>query len=436
MTNILIINLHSSHNAGDAALTSVAVQQLRAAFPGARLTLAMNDPASYVSDTSGHVRVVGSFMYWLQAVSETGQARWQMRELFWLPLAYTLALLCYGAAGWRVYPLLNREQRDLLDAYLDADLVVSAPGNFLYHSGRLGLPFLVAVLSMVVALVLRKPLYTMPQSIGPLRRWWEGLLVRAVLRRARLVLVREPATVTQLRRIGAWWSHCHLLPDLAFAFEGVEREQARHWLQVQGADRARDRPLIGVTLINWSAQYGGFGGQTGYETAFCMALHAFVKQYGGKVLCFPQVCGPAYAEDDRVVARRVAAQLRAVGVPALYIDGPVAPEVLKSAYGEMDLFIGTRMHSNIFALAEEVPTLAVGYRFKTQGIMHMVGLEHQVIDITKVDAGRLHALIDATWANRAALRSHIRREAAECARQAASAATLIARDVARAGANA
>jgi colanic acid/amylovoran biosynthesis protein len=430
MTQILIINLHSSRNAGDAALAQVTISQLQAAFPDARFTLAMNDPDSHPPDEQRHIRVVGSFMYWLQAVSGAGVARWQFWALCWLPFIWALALFVYQVSGWRMYPLLNQEQRALLDAYLDADLIVSAPGNFFYHSGTVGVPFLVAAFSMVVAVLVGKPLYTMPQSIGPLQRWWQGLLVRWVLKRARMVLVREPLSVEQLHRIGAWFPHCALLPDLAFAFPGCSSETARHWLHEQGIDLDQQHPLIGVTLINWGVQNTRFAEQAHYEAVVSAALQHFTRRYGGMVVLFPQVCGPAYADDDRVVSRRVAARLSAEGVPVVQIDKPVAPELLKGAYRLMDLFIGTRMHSNIFALAEGVPVLAIEYRFKTQGIMRMMGLEHQVVDIAQMDTMQMTMLLEATWQPRAALREHICKQVTQQAAQAATAGALISRDIA------
>ncbi len=42
----------------------------------------------------------------------------------------------------------------------------------------------------------------------------------------------------------------------------------------------------------------------------------------------------------------------------------------------MDLFLGTRLHSNIFALVAGVPVVAVAYQYKTFGLMEMIGLKH------------------------------------------------------------
>ena len=62
LQKILLVNLHSSWNAGDDALALEAVRQLKEQFPRASFTLAMNDPESY----QGEGKAVGSFSSWVK----------------------------------------------------------------------------------------------------------------------------------------------------------------------------------------------------------------------------------------------------------------------------------------------------------------------------------------------------------------------------------
>lgn len=427
---ILIVNLHSSHNAGDAALTLVAIQQLRDSFPNSQITLAMNDPASHQVHQHGEAseRVIGSFVRFVQPIAADGHAHWNLAALFWLPLSSLLTLFLYRLCGRVVFLWLSPAQQALLRAYLEADLVVSSPGNFLYSSGTVGLPFLLSIFAMAFAVVAGKPLYTLPQSIGPLKRWWEHLLVRWILQRTRIVMIREPASLVQLRRAGLTHPRCSLSADLAFAFAGEPATAAHQWLTVQGINPDADRPLLGVTLINWSAQSRGFTHQDAYEDAVAAAVRFFLYEYGGKAILFPQVCGPAAQEDDRIPARRVAHLLQREGARVVMIEQPVPPALLQAVYGCMDMFIGTRMHSNIFALTGHVPVVAIGYRLKTEGIMRMLGLERTTIPIEQVDTHTLVSMLQTTWAEREALRNHIATRVAHLAEQARASGDMIASD--------
>jgi colanic acid/amylovoran biosynthesis protein len=49
----------------------------------------------------------------------------------------------------------------------------------------------------------------------------------------------------------------------------------------------------------------------------------------------------------------------------------------------MDLFIGSRMHSAIFSLAGNVPTLALAYQPKTIGTFDLINMGQFVLDIKK-----------------------------------------------------
>jgi colanic acid/amylovoran biosynthesis protein len=403
VTNILIINLHSSRNAGDAALALSASQQLHQAFPDSTVTLSLNDPASH---PDGDPKV-GSFMYWFHTLTESGKPKWHPLEILRLGAGSLLALITFRLFKHPLYPLLNAEQKSFIQAYFLADLVASAPGNFLYSSGKFGLSFLAAIYSMAYALWAGKPLYLLPQSVGPLQRNWERWLIRGILNRARLVLVREEASMEQLRQAKVANPRIFLQPDMAFAFTGAPTEDTAQWLHTCGIEIDRDRPLLGITAINWGAQTGQNAIQAQYESSLVEAVRYFVEQTGGKVIFFPQVAGVTASADDRLPARRVIASLQQPNNHVLLIDQPPSPAILKTAYGLMDLFIGTRMHSNIFALSGGVPVLAIAYRHKTQGIMHMLGLDEWTLNIQDSRDRVLVEKLAALWQQRELVRQQI-----------------------------
>jgi colanic acid/amylovoran biosynthesis protein len=88
--------------------------------------------------------------------------------------------------------------------------------------------------------------------------------------------------------------------------------------------------------------------------------------------------------------RRIYAQVHAKNRVVLIEDDLSALRV-KALCGEMDFFIGTRMHSNLFALSMGVPAIAIGYQPKSLGIMRQLGLERWVIPWEGVTLERLQA---------------------------------------------
>jgi colanic acid/amylovoran biosynthesis protein len=115
-----------------------------------------------------------------------------------------------------------------------------------------------------------------------------------------------------------------------------------------------------------------------------------ITAQGGVVVLFAQCCGPSAAEDDRQVNARLFARA-AQPDRVLVIAEALPPDVLQAAYGQMDYFIGTRMHSVILALNAGVPALAIGYLHKTRGVLDELGLSDYCYDIEMLTAETLIA---------------------------------------------
>ncbi len=416
--SILMINVHSSCNAGDAALALVAVEQLRKHFSDCRVRMSMDTPDSHLGDE----KALSSFFTWVKRGSQ-----WNWFSLAWLLPGTLLPAIAYRLLGDPVFVITPKPWQPLLRAYIDADLVVSKPGGFLYSSGN-GLSLLIALHTLWMAVLVGKPLYIFPQSVGPFSRTWERKLVGMVLARARIIMVREAISLAQLGACGLSPEKSQLLPDLAFDFRGESAETAAAWLREFGVDVHEKSPYLGMTVINWAVKNTGFGRQSEYEAACAAAIRHFVDQFGGKVLLFPQVWGPLESQDDRVPARRVAESVADLGDAVIAIESPATPGLLRSAYQFMDLFIGTRMHSNIFALSAGVPVIGIGYLPKTQGITEMLGLGEWTIGIEEVTAEHLVAMLEQLWSNREDVRAHLGKAIPIVVADAKKAGELIASD--------
>jgi colanic acid/amylovoran biosynthesis protein len=416
--NILILNIHSSCNAGDAALTQVAIEQLKNHFPESCITLIMNDPNSY----RGREQTLLSFLAWVN-LTGTHQA---MRFLQ-VVIAGLMAVITKQLVGRSYYTPLAKGMHQTIHAILSADIVVCTPGGYLFSYGR-GRALIIMIYSMVLAILAGKPLYLFPQSIGPFKYKREKFLAHWVLNHARVVMAREPASLQYLRECRINPERCYLLPDMAFAFNPASEDAARSWLIEQGVNPDRDRPFLGITVIDWKIQYPGFENQEAYEAAIASTVKYFIEHYRGKVFFFPQSYGPSLAEDDREPAQRIVQRLSVVHQSTVLVKMPLPPDMLKAIFGQMDVFIGTRMHSNIFALSMGVPVIAIGYLHKTRGIAQSIGMEDWVIEIKDINSQQLIEQLNSLWDQRAQIRTHLLRTMPGIAEQAGQAGEILAKD--------
>jgi len=427
MIKILMINVHSSCNAGDDALTLVSLQQLKENFPDSKVSLAIDDPSSY----HGQEAVLDSLYHWVRSTKTRKLSGWNFPRLLWVVPACLFPLLSARWIKKTFFWLTPPALRPLLQAYLTTDLVVSKPGGFLYSSGR-GINLLLAMLSMALPLIAGKPLYIFPQSIGPLRYRWECFLLRNLLRHTRVIMIRESSTAKQLQQCKIQNSRIHQLPDPAFAFRGASSSTAYAWLQRKGFEpRDHIQPLLGITLINWGAENRHFSQQEDYESAMeAVALH-FTRQYNGRVIFFTQVWGPSESQDDRIPLRRLKTRLADSNPSIKFIDTPLSPDLLWSLYGQMDAFIGTRMHSNIFALSQGIPVIGIAYQPKTWGIFGMLDMQEWVIDIQNVSEQLIIERLDLLLSSLESVKEQLLHQIPEIIQEAGSPGKIIADDYAK-----
>lgn len=403
--SILLINLHSAQNTGDAALLEMALRVL-SVFESAQIVLAMNEPARELYGSNfDNVKVILSFMGHFVSLQADRQVYWQIHKIAWGLAVSLIACLWYRITG-KLPSWLPSSWRELLSAYVEADIIVSCPGNIFATLGRIGMPFFASAYTVAYVLMMGKPLYVLPQSIGPLKRWWERRLVRYLYSRARLVFVREPVSFRLAQEIGLDSSRLRLVPDLAWAYPHASLREAvvllNKWVG------RWERPLLGVTVINRLIRQIGDEEWDQYERSIAYALSRFLEKYGGTVIFFPQVIGPTEKEDDRIAAYRIVSQMKDLN-RVIIVSESVRPSVLKAVYGLTDIFIATRMHSAIFAISMEVPTLLIGYLHKMRGLAEMLSLEDWFIELKEISEISLWEKIDTLWNQQFAVREHFKR---------------------------
>jgi colanic acid/amylovoran biosynthesis protein len=389
--NVLLLNAHSPQNAGDLAILQESLACLRIACPSAKITVTINDDRGALPPD---VRYIPSLTRWLVQLKANGEWRWRKP----LAIPYIAGLLCcivlYRCFGLRLR-FGKASRRQLLDAYYTADLVAVIGGGHLYARHALNIAFLWLWCSLAFALALGKPLIFLPQSFGPLPGRLQRSLLRLVLNRSTLIAAREYQSLHFLSSIGVR-QRVLVLPDLAFAMHNAGHAE----LALQSAPG----PLIGLTLMDWGGQNASFQHQSKYELAVVALIEHLQQQYAASILLFAQCTGPTPDQDDRRIARRIAAALHNPASITV-VDAVLSPGELQAAYSQLDLLVATRMHSAIFALTTNTPVLLVSYLHKSVGLMGLLGLNRYVLDIATIDAEHLCTRFDQVWCDR----EHIRR---------------------------
>ncbi|MEM2890192.1 MAG: polysaccharide pyruvyl transferase family protein [Candidatus Hadarchaeum sp.] len=379
---ILIINLHSALNLGDEAIMHSTLKALRQRYPTAEIIVAANDPMSWQKFED--ILVVGSIGNWF-ADCRKGNFRSK------LPLAlFNLFLLILTGLLFRYFRIRfyfgSREQKFLLQAYYEADLILSCGGGNLYAYRSISPALIWHLVALIFPLILGKRVFMLPQSIGPISGKIQQKIVAMVLARVKLVAVREGQSYNYVKRILKSNSHLVLLPDLAFGLRPQQTLQERLMICRES------NPQIGMTLMNLGVQMPGFD-QKHYEEVMRNLILKLHSEIAAHIHIFVQSYGPSKIQDDRLTSERVYRSIKETApIPIHFHNSQNVFEII-NAYREMDCIIGTRMHSAIMAFNAYTPVILIGYQPKAIGVMESFGLDKYWVDIRSLDESLITNLV-------------------------------------------
>ncbi len=233
LVNILLVNFHSRCNAGDAALLDVSINQIKRVFPAAHIVVAANWPFEPNED-SGSVEVIRS----PYALCGVGVQK---------PITKQIGSALYGAIlGWlSAHHLIGASSKaipcgwdQLFCAYRNADFVAAVPGNQFLSTGRWGWPFPLIALAIQLTHWFNKPLYILPQSIGPLKRNWEKFILHSIYRKARLIFLRDAQSMRLAKQLHFPEEKTRYVPDPAFDLPAGNRNQVINLLRNMDTSKA------------------------------------------------------------------------------------------------------------------------------------------------------------------------------------------------------
>ncbi|NGY85884.1 polysaccharide pyruvyl transferase [Bacillus megaterium] len=280
---------------------------------------------------------------------------------------------------------------DIFNYYKEADIVVSCGGGFLYSHPKYHIEasLIMHLAQIYFATKLDKEVITYSQSIGPFRSSLSKKIANFVLKKVKNITIREDLSRTFLNDIGI--SNSIIVGDSAFSMiaDDIETKEL--------IDLDQQKFNVGVTVRQW--RFPGHENvdqlYSNYIEAVAKSIEHLVKNYNANVYLVPQVTGPTPIEDDRISNSNVWEKLSdGIKGSVIMLDNDFTPQELKAIYSKFNIFIGTRMHSNIFSLSSHVPTVAIAYEPKTTGIMKMLSLSDYVLDINEITTQDMLNTID------------------------------------------
>jgi colanic acid/amylovoran biosynthesis protein len=283
---ILISHVYSNGNKGDAALLSVLVSDIRRGFDGAQMTILSLDEITSNEKFEG-VSVKNSFMYYARDTYEN-----KFIKVLYAFYVGTATLL--WAAFYRLTKLslpLPRDLKNLVDLYLDADLIIPVGGGYIRSQrgfmNTIGLFFIVH--PFFFSYLLGKKTIGYSQSVGPFGNKFQAWMSKESIKTLDGILVRENISLDLLKKWGIT-KNVFLSVDSGFSFKSNTAVDIRQEFKI-----SKEKMLVGITVRTWLAAKQ----QAQYEKTIAQLCDDIVKKYKAVIVFIPQVTVELQADDDR-----------------------------------------------------------------------------------------------------------------------------------------
>ncbi len=268
---------------------------------------------------------------------------------------------------------------DNYKALENADVIVVCGGGFL---GGRKFDSLMHVFQIYINTKFNKKVIVMGTSIEPMNNVIIKNITEKVLKKVDHLFAREIITYDYCKTF-LDSDKCTLIPDMAFMLRNEHKT-------INLVKNKKDFVYYGITVRNWN-----FPGKSNpeelmnnYVDSLAKFIEYKIKESNSRFVFIPQVIVKHGNDTDtaKKIKMRISEKYRD---NFLIYEEDISPIEIKSLIGNMDYFIGTRMHSNIFATSMGVPTLAIAYEKKTNGIMHTVELDDYIIEMDSISYEKL-----------------------------------------------
>lgn len=267
-----------------------------------------------------------------------------------------------------VYMLFNKTKNKFINLFSSSVKIftINYGDGFtdIYGMKRL----LIIFIETFLALVTRKKITLLPQTIGPFKTNLGKLLSKFVLKNSEQIFVRDKKANKYLKSIGVKYNESF---DLSV------------YMPPEPVDIYIDPDTIGINisgLLHFKTDLKDPKGFENYDALIENLIKEMLK-LNKRILLIPHTYNaksPEYA-DDLSAIKELADKINSEYINI--VDQDYTAPQLKYIISKCAFFIGSRMHSNFAALSTSTPVVGLGYSYKFQGGFEMFNIPECALSV-------------------------------------------------------
>ena len=229
---------------------------------------------------------------------------------------------------------------------------------------------------MLIARIMGKKYFCMPQSMGPSDDWFINLCAKYGLNNVTYIMPRGDKSIEYLEKLNLRNSRVLFVPDLAFAFDNPCEEEDRKIYSRYGLDPAKKYVAVvfNTHLYNW----GGMPMVRMISTI----IDNMIESYGYTVILIAHEVNDKNRVDDRYVNNVIFDHCKNKS-NLLNVQDDLRANEIKSLLKCCDFTLCSRFHGMVSSLKVGVVPIVIGWADKYFEIMKLFDLEDLVVDYSR-----------------------------------------------------
>ncbi|MFT4906444.1 MAG: colanic acid/amylovoran biosynthesis protein [Oleispira sp.] len=407
-----LTHCYTDHNKGDAAIIVSTTQLIRNSDSSAEInmfsTFGPNDSQfknehEFISKYADNMY---PGMFYQPRPLFAGSDKSRVIHLLWIFIKFMLLLVTSNNIVQKI--LFNKLERQGIEVFLDSDVIISKGGSYITSqntSVRQCISLFTMLYPFFLAKRYNKKMFIFSQSLGPVVGSLNQWLTKKALSGIEKIFLREDACLKNYSEVKALsdYVEMEIIPDTAFYLTS-EVEQSKHDVKIK-----EDKFNVGLTLVDHAFKYISTQKEKcekieNYKLSIVKNIEYLIENHDAYIHIFPQVISDNshLGHSDVRISLEIEEICKNLGYGdrVKYHAGDYNPMQLKEMYKLMKIFIGTRLHSVIFSLSVNVPSINIAYHgTKSQGILSAIdGFEMNVIEIDSITPeiliGKTKSLLD------------------------------------------
>lgn len=256
---------------------------------------------------------------------------------------------------------LNSENNITLELLDNSDVIISKGGSFICNRNTLKdkIRLLRELTIIVLSLRLKKDVYILGQSIGPVYGTISRIIVEKIFSKTKKVVLRETECLKEYKKIRVY----NNVVGNDFAFNLSK--------DITPSEKINSG-VVGLTIKRFNDHR-----QDKLYTNILVDIIEYIVKSGKRVHIVPHVT----IDDDLKKSREVVSQLDEKIKKQVKLDtSEYDIWDLHDLYSTFDVLIGTRLHSTIFAMNVNTKVINISYHgTKSIGVFKRFGIEEYVI---------------------------------------------------------